>query len=222
MPIRLDQTGRTCKLFSHSQLRGGTLGNQYGTAFTSASSGPRRARTVLTEHHLRSGDPAAGLTWIRPSAEPTERMLERGEQHRRERPGTGTRPPHRAGHRTGTAADAGGRAGRSPRLRVHRRRRAGPRLLSRHGDGPAYRRRGDRPATPGRTRDLGLVPGSRGRPDRLGPGTQLPRLRLPDLPGARGRVVSEGSIRSSCWDSSAAWTSAAGTRPPPASTCTRS
>ena len=68
-------------------------------------------------------------------------------------------------------------------------RRGAARALPRPRPGPPGRRRGDRPAAPGRARHLGQPARPGGRPGRLRPRAARGRLRLPDLPRARRRLV---------------------------------
>ena len=106
----------------------------------------------------------------------------------RPRGGLRTRPAGRR-PRADPAADAGGRTGRAPRLRLRRHRRGRARPLPRHGAHPPHRRRGDRAPAARRARHLGPAARPGGRPDRRRPRPAPAGLRLPDLPRARRRLV---------------------------------
>ena len=67
--------------------------------------------------------------------------------------------------------------------------RRDPRPLPRPRAGPADRRRGDRAAAAGRARHLGVAARPGGRAGRLRPRAAPRRHGLPDLPGARRRLV---------------------------------
>ena len=88
--------------------------------------------------------------------------------------------------------------------------------------GPPVGRRGHRAAAPGRARHLGLAARPGGRPGRRRP-RAAPTATWPSRPTASTASPGPaGSTRCRSWACSAAWTTAAGTRRRPASTCTRS
>ena len=101
-------------------------------------------------------------------------------------------------------------------------RRGAARLLPRHGPDPPHRRRGHRPAAPGRARASGPSCSAR-RPRRSAPAARCARRTTSSRPTAS--TASPGaaaSTRSSCSACSAASTTAAGTRTRTTSTSTRS
>ena len=81
-----------------------------------------------------------------------------------------------------------------------------PRALPRPRPRPPGRRRGHRPAAPGRARPLGQPARPGGRAGRLRPRAAARRLRLPDLPRARRRLVPRRRPAAACSGSSAAST----------------